>query len=183
MIRSDSSPRAVSRMIGTWLTERTHRQTLEAVHLGQHDVQDDEVGDLLTDRSARRLAVSCLARLEALPVEVAHDDVLAPPRRRRPTSTDAIGPAYRRGACFSMVPMAMVPRLRSCGLVASGAPYISLNRPREHVSPARGGDGVPPTLRRAWNRARRTTGFPSPRCRSPSVRCLRGRLSPTAERP
>jgi len=65
-----------------------------------------------------------------------------------------------------MVPMAMVPRHAAAGSWHRGAPYISLNRPREHVSPARGGDGVPPTLRRAWNASENNDWISLTRCRS-----------------
>ena len=54
---SVSLPFAVSMMIGTWLRERSWRQTSTPVQLGQHQVEDDQVEAAFVEALQRFAAV------------------------------------------------------------------------------------------------------------------------------
>ncbi len=74
-MRSVSSPRAVSMMTGTGQGLAQASAHLVAVHAGQHQVEHHEVGLLVEGEGEADGAVGLPRRLEAVPLEVAHDDL------------------------------------------------------------------------------------------------------------
>ena len=73
-MRSTSLALALRRMTGTWLSRRMRRRTLQAVHFGHHDVQDDEIGLGLMEQGQRGLAVGRVDDAVAFPLQVRLED-------------------------------------------------------------------------------------------------------------